>query len=560
MGSASATPLPAGASPRFDPRMLDLPTPLPLPTNEAILNYAPGSPEKLQLKAALRTMAAERPDIPHVIGGKELRDGEKQEVRAPHNKSQLLATFHDGGEVMTQKAIDAALKAAPMWAAMPFEERARIFLRMADLLAGPHRQILNAATMLGQSKTAYQAEIDSACELIDFLRFNVHYASQLTVQPISPPGVRNMLELRPLEGFVLAVTPFNFTAIAGNLPAAPALLGNVIVWKPAETQSLAAYHTMQLFRAAGLPDGVINVVYGHGEPVARVCLDSEHLAGIHFTGSTRVFQALWRGVGERIDRYRSYPRIVGETGGKDFVFAHPSADVDSLAVALVRGAFEYQGQKCSAASRAYIPKSIWPRVRDRVVSLVSELRVGNVTDFRNFMGAVIDQRSHTRLTQWLDRMKREGKVITGGNASSEEGWFIEPTVYELEDPGHPIFTEELFGPVLSVHAYDDDKIDEILQIIDKTSPYALTGAIFSNDRPALAHAARVLRQAAGNIYINDKPTGAVVGQQPFGGARASGTNDKAGSAYNLLRWASPRTMKETFVPPTSVGYPFMGEE
>ncbi len=540
--------------------MLDLPLALPLPANEPILSYAPGSPEKAQLKAALRAMAGERPDIPHVVAGKELRTGAAGEVRAPHHKSQVLATFHDGGAEVAQAAIAAALRAAPGWASTPFEERARIFLKAADLLTGPWRQTLNAATMLGQSKTAYQAEIDSACELIDFLRFNVHYASRLAEQPISPPGVRNVIELRPLEGFVLAITPFNFTAIAGNLPSAPALLGNVVVWKPAETQSLAAYHIMRLFQAAGLPDGVINVVYGHGEPVARTCLESEHLAGIHFTGSTAVFQSLWRGVGERIGKYRSYPRIVGETGGKDFVFAHPSADVDALAVGLVRGAFEFQGQKCSAASRAYVPKSMWPGVRDRVAALTSALKMGDVTDFRNFMGAVIDERAHKRLSGWLERMNREARAIVGGNAPSEQGWFIEPTVYEVDDPGHQIFRDELFGPVLAVHAYDDNKVEETLRVIDATSPYALTGAIFSQDRAALAHAARVLRQSAGNLYLNDKPTGAVVGQQPFGGARASGTNDKAGSAYNLLRWASPRTIKETFAPPTTVGYPFMGEE
>lgn len=540
--------------------MLDLPLALPLPANEPILSYAPGSPEKAQLKAALKAMAGERPDIPHVVAGKELRTGAAGEVRAPHLKSQVLATFHDGGAEVAQKAIDAALAAAPGWASTPFEERARIFLKAAELLAGPWRQTLNAATMLGQSKTAYQAEIDSACELIDFLRFNVHYASRLAEQPISPPGVRNVIELRPLEGFVLAITPFNFTAIAGNLPSAPALLGNVVVWKPAETQSLAAYHLMRLFRAAGLPDGVINIVYGHGEPIARACLESEHLAGIHFTGSTAVFQSLWRGVGERIGKYRSYPRIVGETGGKDFVFAHPSADVDALAVGLVRGAFEFQGQKCSAASRAYVPKSMWPGVRDRVAALTRELKMGDVADFRNFMGAVIDERAHKRLSGWLERMNREARTITGGNAPSQHGYFIEPTVYEVDDPGHQIFRDELFGPVLAVHAYDDSKVEETLRVIDATSPYALTGAIFSQDRAALAHAARVLRQAAGNLYLNDKPTGAVVGQQPFGGARASGTNDKAGSAYNLLRWASPRTIKETFAPPTAVGYPFMGEE
>jgi len=542
--------------------MLDLPLPLPLPHNEPILNYAPGSPEKAQLKAALKSMAGERPDIPHVIGGKEHRDGAAYEVRAPHNKSQLLATAHDGGAAMTRKAIDAAMRAAPMWAATPFEERARIFLKMADLLAGPFRQVLNAATMHGQSKTAYQAEIDSACELIDFLRFNVHFASRLAEQPISPPGFRNVVELRPLEGFVLAVTPFNFTAIAGNLPGAPALMGNVVVWKPAETQSLAAYHIMRLFQAAGLPDGVINVVYGHGEPIARECLDDPNLAGIHFTGSTRVFQSLWRGAAERIDKYKSYPRIVGETGGKDFVFAHPSADVEALAVALVRGAFEFQGQKCSAASRSYVPKSLWPRVRDRLVALTKELRMGDVNDFRNFMGAVIDERAHQRLSGWLERMKSDSscEVLTGGNAPSKDGWFVEPTIYKVDDPGHQIFCDELFGPVLSVHVYDDSKVEETLKIVDTTSPYALTGAIWAQDRAALAHAARVLRNAAGNVYLNDKPTGAVVGQQPFGGARASGTNDKAGSSYNLLRWVSPRTMKETFVPPTSVGYPFLGEE
>lgn len=541
--------------------MLDLPTPLPIPANEPILSYAPGTPEKAQLKAALRAQLGDKVEIPHVIGGKASHEGAALEVRAPHDKARVLATFHDGGEQAAHQAIAAAKKAAHDWAATPFEERARIFLKAADLLAGPWRQTLNAATMLGQSKTAYQAEIDSACELIDFLRFNVAFASRLAEQPISAAGARNMLELRPLEGFVLAVTPFNFTAIAGNLPSAPALMGNVVVWKPAETQALAAYHTMRLFQAAGLPDGVINVVYGNGEPIGRACIDSEDLAGVHFTGSTKVFQWFYRGVGERIARYKSYPRIVGETGGKDFVFAHPSADVDALAVALVRGAFEYQGQKCSAASRAYVPKSIWPRVRDRLVSLVSELKMGDVTDFRNFMGAVIDERAHKRISGWIERMKSEGrKVLVGGNAPSDKGWFVEPTIYEVDDPGHAILCEEIFGPVLSVHVYDDAKVEETLKIVDRTSPYGLTGAIFSQDRAAIAHAAKVLRQSAGNLYLNDKPTGAVVGQQPFGGARASGTNDKAGSAYNLLRWASPRVIKETFVPPTSVGYPFMGEE
>lgn len=542
--------------------MLDLAPPFPAPVNEPILDYAPGSREKAALKAALAELGGQRPEIPHVVGGKERHDGAAFEVRSPHRRAHVLATAHDGGEVVTRAAIEAARAAAPAWAAMPFEARARVFLKAADLLAGPFRATLNAATMLGQSKTAFQAEIDAACELVDFLRFNVHFASRLAEQPISPAGVRNSLELRPLEGFVLAITPFNFTAIAGNLPAAPALLGNVVVWKPAETQSLAAYHTMRLFHAAGLPDGVINVVYGHGEPVARACLDDPHLAGVHFTGSTRVFQSLFRGVGERVERYRSYPRIVGETGGKDFVFAHPSADVDALAVALVRGAYEFQGQKCSAASRAYVPRSLWPRLRERVVAHIAEIRMGDVADFRNFMGAVIDERAFARLSSWQRRLAADGgcKVLAGGKASDAEGFFVEPTLVEVDDPRHPVMQEELFGPLLSLFVYDDARIEETLAAIDGTSPYALTGAIFAQDRAALAHAAAALRQSAGNLYLNDKPTGAVVGQQPFGGARGSGTNDKAGSAYNLLRWVSPRTVKETFVPPTRVGYPFMGEE
>ncbi|MBL8721039.1 MAG: L-glutamate gamma-semialdehyde dehydrogenase [Myxococcales bacterium] len=541
--------------------MLDLAPAFPSPTNEPILDHAPGSRERAELKAALARLSGECPDIPHVVAGKERHDGAAFEVRSPHRRSHLLATAHEGGAIAGD-AIAASLAAAPAWAATPFEERARIFLKAADLLAGPFRATLNAATMLGQSKTAYQAEIDAACELIDFLRFNVHYASRLAEQPISPAGVRNSLELRPLEGFVLAITPFNFTAIAGNLPAAPALLGNVVVWKPAETQSLAAYHTMRLFRAAGLPDGVINVVYGHGEPIARACLDDPNLAGIHFTGSTRVFQSLFRGVGERVERYRSYPRIVGETGGKDFVFAHPSADVDALSVALVRGAYEFQGQKCSAASRAYVPRSLWPRLHERLHAQIGEIRVGDVADFRNFMGAVIDQRAFQRLAGWQQRLAADPgcKVLEGGTADDREGWFVAPTLVEVEDPRHAVMQEELFGPLLALHVYDDARIEETLRTLDGTSPYALTGAIFSQDRAALAHAARVLRQSAGNLYLNDKPTGAVVGQQPFGGARGSGTNDKAGSAYNLLRWVSPRTVKETFVPPTSVGYPFMREE
>ena len=462
---------------------------------------------------------------------------------------------------MTEKAIAAALQAAPEWAALPFDERARIFLRAAELLAGPWRATLNAATMLGQSKTSYQAEIDSACELIDFLRFNVHFASQLAEQPFSPPGFANTLEMRPLEGFVFAVTPFNFTAIAGNLPSAPALLGNTVVWKAAENQAFAAHQIMKLFAAAGLPPGVINLVHGDGRPVGAACVASPHLAGVHFTGSTAVFQTLWRGVGENIARYRTYPRIVGETGGKDFVFAHPSADADALAVALVRGAFEYQGQKCSAASRAYIPASLRKRVLDRVIAEASALPMGDVADFKNFMGAVIHERSWTKLNDRVQAARHDAgaTVLLADRWSRENGWFAGPTLIEVADPGHPLMQEELFGPVLTVFVYDDAKIDETLALVDRTSPYALTGSLFARDRVFLEKAGRVLRQAAGNLYINDKPTGAVVGQQPFGGARASGTNDKAGSAYNLLRWASPRTVKETFVPPTSVGYPHQQE-
>jgi 1-pyrroline-5-carboxylate dehydrogenase len=543
--------------------MLDIPSPLPLPQNEPVLNYAPGSPERAALVARLEAMRGECPEVSHVVGGKPVHDGETFDVREPHAHARVRAKVRAASEATVTSAIDAALAAARGWAETSFEDRARVFIRAAELLAGPWRQTLNAATMLGQSKTAFQAEIDAACELIDFLRFNVAFASRLTEQPISPAGMKNALELRPLEGFVLAVTPFNFTAIAGNLPAAPALMGNVVVWKPAENQSLGAYHLMRLFEAAGLPPGVINVIYGDGARVSRVCLDHPALAGIHFTGSTQVFQALWRGVGERIDRYRSYPRIVGETGGKDFVFAHPTAQVDALVTALARGAFEFQGQKCSAASRAYIPKSKWNDVRDRLVAEAQSLKMGDVTDFSNFMGAVINERAYTRLATWLDRANhdRACTVLHEGAWSNKEGWFCGPTLIEVSDPNHDILQTELFGPVLSIHVYDDTKpsaVDDVLALIDRTSPYALTGAIFADDRTAIAHAAKRLRQSAGNLYVNDKPTGAVVGQQPFGGARASGTNDKAGSAYNLLRWASPRTIKETFVPPTRVKYPYQG--
>ncbi len=540
--------------------MLDIPAGLPKPPNEPVQHYAPGTPERKAIKEALAKMAGECVDVPHVVGGVELHDGEAFDVRAPHDHKLLLARAHHGGAGVTEKAIAAALVAAPGWARTPFEERARVLERAASLLAGPWRQTLNAATMLGQSKTIFQAEIDSACELIDFLRFNVCFASHLAEQPLSVDGMKNALELRPLEGFVFAVTPFNFTAIAGNLPTAPALMGNVVVWKPAENQALAAYHLMRLFEAAGMPKGVINVVHGEGASVAGACLAHPALAGVHFTGSTAVFQSIWRTIGERIATYKTYPRLVGETGGKDFVYAHPSADADALAVALVRGAYEYQGQKCSAASRAYVPKSMWPKVRERMLEEIRSIRMGDVRDFRNFMGAVINERAFTRLTDWIGRVQQDSACnVLRESSSREQGWFIGPTLVEVTDPKHAIMQTELFGPILSVHPYDDTHIDDILRAIDETSPYALTGAIFARDRAAIAHAAGILRQAAGNLYINDKPTGAVVGQQPFGGARASGTNDKAGAAYNLLRWASPRVVKETFVPPTKVAYPFMDE-
>jgi 1-pyrroline-5-carboxylate dehydrogenase len=545
--------------------MIDLNPPKPLPANEPVFSYAPGSPERALLKAELKTLSGECPDVPHVIGGRELRDGASFEVRAPHDHAMKLATAHHGGEAITEQAIAAALSAAPLWANTSLEERSRVFLRAAEMLAGPWRQKLNAATMLGQSKTVIQAELDSACEFIDFLRFNVAFASRLAEQPISTPGTLNALELRPLEGFILAVTPFNFTAIAGNLPSVCALMGNVVVWKPAENQVLAAYHTMRLFEAAGLPPGVINVVHGDGNPVAKSCLRHRDLAGIHFTGSTQVFQSLWKTVGENVAAYRSYPRVVGETGGKDFVFAHPSAEFDELAVALIRGAYEYQGQKCSAASRAYVPRSMWPKLRDRLLDYIKTIKMGDVTDFRNFMGAVINERAYTRLEGWRDRLLRDSnvRVLAADGWSRERGWFCGPTLVEIEDGSHALFNEELFGPVLAVHVYDDarpDGIDSALDLVDRTSPYGLTGAIFARDRAAVAKASARLRQSAGNLYINDKPTGAVVGQQPFGGARASGTNDKAGSAFNLLRWTSPRVIKETLVPPTSIGYPFMQAE
>ena len=534
----------------------------PHPVNEPVRFYAPGTTERAELKAAVARMSGDTIEIPMVIDGREVRTGQVVDVRAPHKRSLLLARAHEGGREHVAQAIDAALAAQKVWGEMPWTARAAVFLRAAELLATRYRPLLNAATMLGQSKTAHQAEIDAACELIDFLRFNVTYARQIaTEQPQSSPGTWNVMEPRPLEGFVFAATPFNFTAIAANLPAAPAIMGNTVVWKPSANALLSAHWVMTLFREAGLPDGVINMVMGDPAEVTKQCLEHPSLAGVHFTGSTPVFRSMWRKVGENIDRYRTYPRLVGETGGKDFVFAHASADPTALAVALVRGAFEYQGQKCSAASRAYVPKSMWPALKERIVELTRMIRVGDVADFRNFMGAVIDGRAFARITGAVDEARRGGhaKLICGGEWSDAEGFFIEPTVMETDDPKHTLMETELFGPVLTVWPYDDGKEDEALAICDATSPYALTGAVFARDRVFIEKASTALRRAAGNFYVNDKPTGAVVGQQPFGGGRASGTNDKAGSVLNLLRWTSPRVIKENFEPPRAVPYPSQSE-
>jgi 1-pyrroline-5-carboxylate dehydrogenase len=535
----------------------------PSPVNEPQLSYAPGSAERAALKGELARQAARTLDLPLVIGGKDVTTGRLVDVRAPHKKELLLGRAHAAGPEEITRAIDAANAAHAGWAATPWTTRAAVFLKAADLLATKYRPILNAATMLGQSKTAYQAEIDSACELIDFFRFNVHYARRIALeQPESPRGTWNLLEPRPLEGFVFAVTPFNFTAIAGNLPSAPAILGNTVVWKPASSALLSAHFIMEIWREAGLPDGVINLVQGPANEISRACLAHPSLAGIHFTGSTPVFNGMWKTVGENVGSYKGYPRLVGETGGKDFVFAHESADVDALAVALVRGAFEYQGQKCSAASRAYVPRSLWPALRERVTGMMDALRMGDVMDFRNFVGAVIDAKAYRTIGEYVKLAKSDPKctIVRGGGMRDTDGWFIEPTLVETTDPRHKLMQEEIFGPVLTLYVYADEDEDAALRLCDETSPYALTGALFARDRAFLDKASAALRYTAGNLYLNDKPTGAVVGQQPFGGARGSGTNDKAGSLLNLYRWVSPRAIKENFVPPTSVGYPFMEAE
>ncbi len=534
---------------------------VPPPVNDSTRSYAPGSPERAELKARLKSMAAEKIEIPLVIGGKEIRTGRIEKSVMPHNHQHVLAEYHKAGPEHIQQAIDAAAEARREWGSWPWEDRAAVILRAAELLATTWRSTLNAATMLGQSKTVFQSEIDAACEMIDFWRFNTAFAQELyNEQPVSSPGMWNQLEYRNLEGFIYAITPFNFTAIGGNLTTAPAIMGNSVIWKPASSAMLSGYYTLKVLEAAGLPPGVINFVPGDAEQISNLLIDSPELAGVHFTGSTAVFNYLWKRVGNNMGRYRTYPRLVGETGGKDFIVVHPSADPQEVAVAMARGGFEYQGQKCSAASRVYVPQSLWNDVRDRTVAMMKEISVGDVRDFRNFMGAVIDKKAFTKIGEYLDDAKRNAKVIQGGVARGDSGYFIEPTLVETSDPGYRLLCEEIFGPVLTAHVYPDAKWAETLAIVDRTSPYALTGAVFARDRAAVRQALSGLRNAAGNFYINDKPTGAVVGQQPFGGARASGTNDKAGSKLNLVRWVSARTVKETFVPPRDYKYPFMAEE
>jgi 1-pyrroline-5-carboxylate dehydrogenase len=535
----------------------------PPPRNEPVRDYAPGSPERASLQLRLEQMKGERPEIPMVIEGKDVTTGKLREAVMPHDKDHALADVHQGGAAEVGQAIEAAGEAWEDWHRLPWEERASIFLRAAELLAGPWRDTLNAATMLGQSKTAHQAEIDAACELTDFWRFNPWLMTRMyEEQPMSAPGAWNRIEYRPLEGFVFAVTPFNFTAIGGNLPTAPALLGNTVVWKPAGTAMLSAYYTMRLLQEAGLPDGVINLVYGPGKEIGDAALGSRDLAGVHFTGSTAVFQSMWKTIGANIENYRSYPRIVGETGGKDFIVAHPTASAEEVATAIVRGSFEYQGQKCSAASRVYAPANIWPELKERLVEQVNELKVGDVSDFSNFMGAVIDASSFKTQREAIAEAEKHAKtkVLVGGGVDDSEGFFVEPTVIETEDPNFRLLRDELFGPVVTAYVYPESKWEDTLELIDTTAPYGLTGAIFADDRSAVVEAEDKLRYAAGNLYVNDKPTGAVVAQQPFGGSRASGTNDKAGSMWNLIRWVSPRTIKETFLPPTDYRYPFMGSD
>lgn len=535
---------------------------LPKATNEPVLSYAPGSAEKTALKAKLAEMKGQTIEIPQTIGGKKIMEGEKIAIRPPHEHKHILGYYYKGGTQHVHQAIDAALAAKPAWEAMSWEARAAIFLKAADLLAGPYRAKMNAATMLGQSKNAYQSEIDAVAELCDFFRFNTEYLIQIySEQPQSPALTWNRMEYRALEGFVFAITPFNFTSIAGNLPAAPALMGNTVIWKPAETQIYSAAVIMEIFEEAGLPDGVINLLLVDGPIAGDIIFSHADFAGLHFTGSTKVFQGMWTTIGKNISKYKSYPRIVGETGGKDFILAHPSADPKALAVAMVRGAFEFQGQKCSAASRVYVPQSIWPAVKEMAVAMVKDMKMGSPEDFRNFITAVIDERAFDKISNYivLARDAKDAEIIAGGKYDKTVGYFIEPTMVVVTDPKHRLLEEEIFGPVLTIYVYEDAQFEDILKLVDSTSPYALTGAIFARERGVIQAMSKALRNAAGNFYINDKPTGAVVGQQPFGGARASGTNDKAGSVWNLLRWVSPRAMKENFNPPVDYTYPFMGE-
>jgi 1-pyrroline-5-carboxylate dehydrogenase len=535
---------------------------VPPPVNEPVLSYAPGTAERDRLKKTLKDLSSRQVEVPLVIGGRDVRTGQTVDATMPHCHRHVLARVHQAGPKEVEQAAAAAREAWRDWSAWSFERRAAVFLKAADLLAGKHRALANAATMLGQSKTAHQAEIDAACELIDFWRFNVHYAERLYAeQPVASPGVWNIMEYRPLEGFVYAISPFNFTSIGGNLSTAPALMGTTVVWKPAATAAYSNYFLLKILEEAGLPPGVINFVPGPAALVSKGVLADRHLGGIHFTGSTEVFQSLWQQVAAGLPSYADYPRLVGETGGKDFIVAHASADPDTLATAIVRGAYEYQGQKCSAASRAYVPDSIWPAVKERVLGMLERVTVGDPADFRNFMGAVIDAKAFAKIKGYLDAAKTDGKVkvLAGGGATDEDGWFIQPTLLQVEDPKYRTMCEEIFGPVLSLYVYPEQRWKETLALVDQTSPYALTGAIFARDRRAVEEAGTALRYSAGNFYVNDKPTGAVVGQQPFGGARASGTNDKAGSFLNLIRWVSARTVKENFVPPADFAYPFMSE-
>ena len=537
---------------------------VPTPTNEPIYSYAPGSKEKALLKAALAEARSKQIDIPMYIGAEEIKTSHKKPLSPPHDHQHLLGHFSYGDKSHVTKAINAALAAKKDWEELGWEHRAAIFLKAADLIVSKYRYELNAATMLGQSKNAFQAEIDAACELIDFLRFNVSYMADIYQQqpPVSPAGVWNRLEQRPLEGFIFALTPFNFTAIAGNLPTSCAMMGNVVVWKPADTQVYAANVLMKIFKEAGVPDGVINLIYADGPEVGEVVFNHPDFAGIHFTGSTAVFQTIWKTIGTNIHKYKSYPRIVGKTGGKDFILVHPSADWKAAATGIVRGAFEYQGQKCSAASRTYLPKSLWPAMKEMMLKDIATFKIGGTEDFSNFINAVIDEKSFDKLAKYLDQAKKDKgvEIICGGGYDKSKGYFIEPTIIVADDPKYTTMCEELFGPVLTIYVYEDAKFSETLKLVDQTSPYALTGAIFAQDRYAIEEASIALKNSAGNFYINDKCTGAVVGQQPFGGARGSGTNDKAGAMVNLLRWVSPRTIKETFDPPTNYRYPFLSEE